>query len=192
MACLTGALLVVLGLAACTNPPPPPELPEITSDHRERFRLDVADVQVLDRYIPPLVAPHVEHLMPVPPYTAAVRWGERRFEAAGLTGELRIIITDAEVIEERMAQSQGLSGLFVREPSERYLARLDVEIRPISPGQPTDVITIRVERETSAMEDTTVAQREFMWVEMIEAMINDLDQAAISRLRQQKPELFIE
>src|SRR3989304_3468878 len=80
------ALALALPLNACETPPPAQKLPEITFAHLPPIKLNVATVEVVVRYRPPMKAPNVEHLFPTPPLKALRTWAADRVKAVGRSG----------------------------------------------------------------------------------------------------------
>ncbi len=116
-------------LAGCQTTPPRSSYPDIRFT-APPIQLDVARIVIEDRYAPPLKAPNVEHLFPVPPARVARRWAEDRLRAVGRFGTARVAIEEASVITEKLATKGGLKGAFTREQAERLVGvlRLRVEV----------------------------------------------------------------
>ncbi len=169
-------ILGSLAVAGCTAPPPRPDHPEIGFQDRPPIRLDVREVAVEQSYRPPYAAPNVEHLFPVPPAAAAARWANERLVAAGPTRRARYNVRQASVLETPLERSGGLKGAFTTEQSERYDARLVVELEIISEdGRSEGSLTAEVERSRSVPENLTVNERETVWHEMTRTMLDELD-----------------
>lgn len=173
------ALVLAAGLAAlaaCTTPPPQNAFPDITFAHETPIRLDVREITVEQAYKPPLTPPNVEHLFPVRPGQAAMRWARDRLVAAGATRRARYIVRDASVVEKPLKQSEGLTGLLTTEQSERYDARIVVEMQIIGDdGRIEGSLTAKAERSRSVPEDITLNERERVWFQMTEDLMKELD-----------------
>ena len=63
--------VMALGLAACEAPVSIQKLPELTYGHLPPLKLNVAKIEVVAQYQPPLREPNVEHLFPTPPLKAS-------------------------------------------------------------------------------------------------------------------------
>ena len=169
-------LAVGVALSACQMPPPQPRFPEITFQHLPPVKLDVREVKVEQAYLPPNEAPNVEHLFPVRPGAAAERWARDRLVAAGPGRRARYIVREASVVEVALKTSDGLQGAITIEQSERYDARIVVEVQIIAEnGQSEGALTVEAVRSRSVPEDLTLNQREQVWFEMTEALARDLD-----------------
>jgi hypothetical protein len=163
-------------LAACTTPPPQNAFPEITFAHESPIRLDVREVSVELAYKAPLTPPNVEHLFPARPGQAATRWARDRLVAAGPMRRARYIVREASVVESSLEQSEGLTGMFTTEQSERYDARIVVEMQIIGEdGRIEGSLTAKAERSRSVPEDISLNERERVWFKMTEDLMKELN-----------------
>lgn len=165
-----------LALAGCATAPPRPAFPPIAFDRVAPIKLDVREIEIERTYQPPHAAPNVEHLFAVPPAAAATLWAIDRLVAAGPLGRARFIVREASVVEIPLKQSGGLTGAFTTEQSERYDARLVVEIEIVSEdGRIEGTITVEVTHSRTVPENLTLGERERVWHEMTRAMMGELD-----------------
>ena len=102
------ALFLCLSLTACEKPLPKVSYPQLRFNHLPAIKLDVAKIEILEKYQSPLQAPSVEHKLPLAPATAMRNWAEDRLHAAGTSGVGRFIIIDASVKAEALAKKKGL------------------------------------------------------------------------------------
>ena len=186
-ALLAGALALITALAACTATPPPAQFPQVGIDAAP-IRLDVGTVAIERAYQPPNAAPNVDHRFPVRPLDAAVQWAETRLVAAGVAvttadedptvvaRRARFIVRDASVVETSLEPIGGLKGLFTTEQSERYDARVVVEIEIVDgAGQVVGTASATGTRTRTVPEDITLSEREEVWFEMTEELMHELD-----------------
>ena len=165
-----------LALAGCTTGPPRPTFPPITFTQVAPIKLDVREIEVEQAYQPSHAAPNVEHLFAVPPAAAAALWAVDRLVAAGPLRRARFIVREASVVEIPLKQSGGLTGAFTTEQSERYDARLVVEIEIVSEdGRIEGTLTAEVTHSRTVPENLTLGERERVWHEMTRAMMDKLD-----------------
>jgi hypothetical protein len=173
------ATLVALSLsvlAACNTAPPQQSFPDVTYKHLPPIRLDVKSVEIASAYSPPLKAPHVEHLFPLPPGVAAERWARDRLQAVGKEGRARFVVREAGVLEERLAKSGGITGLVTTEQTARYVAELAVELVVHDDlGQREGNVKARAQMSRTVPEDLTLNGLEQAWFEMTEALMRDLN-----------------
>jgi hypothetical protein len=177
------ALALLAGmLGACqTSLPPPPRFADIALGNEAPIRLNVATVDVVDEYLPPLKAPNVDHEFPVKIATTAARWGDQRLRAVGNSGSVRVTIKDASAIATDLPKTSGLTGMFTNQQAVRYDARVEmiVEIRD-DHGFAVASAEAAATRSRTVPEDITLNGRDRVFYEMTEALMKDED-AALSK-----------
>lgn len=136
--------------------------------------LDVGGVEIVTQYQPPLKEPNVDHLIAVTPTDAVKLWAQDRLRASGGSGTAQIIIRDASVVEEALKKTEGVKGWFTKDQSERYIARLDVEVRVDKPNFQGSTV-VNVTRSTSVREDVSLAEREKAMLDLVRDLAKDLD-----------------
>ena len=178
---VAAALLSVLALGACANSAVPPALSEITFEHLGSFQLDVAQIEVLDEYVPPFKPPYVEHIFTTSPATVAARWGRDRLKAVGTSRKARFIVRDASVAKTLLEIEDGLEGALTTDQSERYQARLSVVIDIVSEERGREAyVEASAVRVRSVPEDATLNERQRLFHAMTEGLMADLN-AALER-----------
>ncbi len=169
-------LALALLASACNVPPPQIDFPEITYKHRPAIHFDVAEVVVERVYVPPLDKPNVDHLMPNPPVVLALRWAQDRLVADGQADRLVFRIIDASVVEIELHSDSGLQDMFTVSQSERYNARLAVEVELLEDGGfSRSIVKAEAERSVTMPEDATLHERDQVWFKLSEMVMNDLD-----------------
>lgn len=150
-----------LALAAC-QPTPLPAQEEISFKHYSPIDLDVATVDIVDEYRAPLAKPNVEHLFSTPPAEAIRIWIADRIRPVGGERRLEVIIRDASVIEVPLPRTEGIKGAFTKDQSERYDAKLEVEMRIYGARSALSEASIHVTatRGRTIAENASVAKRE--------------------------------
>lgn len=186
---LVSSAFVVLALAgavsACTVPPPEPVYPQLTYGHLGTIRLDVAAVEIVEVYEPPLTPPNVEHEFPITPAAAARRWFEDRLEAVGAAGLALAVVREASVVEVPLKKTTGLTGLVTKDQSERYDAKLVMEIEIRSAvGDRAAFVRAVATRSRSVPEDITLNDREKVFFELTEALMNDINAQLLNQINQ--------
>jgi len=176
-------LSITLGVAACETPVQTQKLPELTFAHLAPIKLDVATIEVVSRYQPPLKAPHVEHLFPTPPAKALKQWAKDRLRAVGRAGTARLVIVTASAVESKLPQKTGFTATFTKQQSQRYdltlEARLEISSR-IGRGSASAQAT----RFTTVREDISLLERERIWFDQTEALVRAFDAAMEKNMRQ--------
>lgn len=180
-------------LAACAQAPPPsPRFPDITFQQFGKFNLAVSRIEIVREYVPPLRAPNVDHLFPVPPMQMAEQWARDRLVAAGGPGELRYVIKRASVVESELPRTTGIRGAFTKDQSQRYEAVVEVELEVRNErGYRDGLVTARAERRQSVAEDVSVAERERAWFAMTEALGRDLNQELERNIQSALPRFLV-
>jgi len=172
-------IIAVLGLAALLagcQTPQKPAYPELTFGHLPKIRLNVATIDVTEEYKPPLRLPNVEHLSPLPPGAAMARWGQDRLEAAGTSGRARLVIERASIVEVPLPLASGVRGVFTSEQAERYDGVLEAMVEIFdAEGRSVGYARATAERRRTLPEGATLDQRERLWFEMTEGMMNDIN-----------------
>ncbi len=170
------AVLAVVAVSACETPAPTPQYPEITFKHLDPIRLDVADIEYVQAYVPPQQAPNVEHLFPVRLSTVARRWADERIQVTGVTRVARVTLVNASVVETKLEKKTGLVGAFTTDQSERYDGTVEMRVEIVSSQGVVEAQARAVaNRSRTVPEDITLNERDQVWFEMTEALMRDLD-----------------
>ena len=179
---LSKVVLLVVGLAAamviagCAQTPKRAEQTRFAFEDKRPITLDVAAIESENAYRPPLAPPNVEHLLPIPPADAAIRWAKSRLKVAGATRRLLFTVVEAPIIESALEKNEGLSGLLTVEQSERYDARLAIDLTLIGyDGRTEGRANIAAERSITVAEDASLNQREAAWLRLVEQLMQDAD-----------------
>lgn len=178
--------LAAVALASCQDAPAPSAPAAIGFGNRAPLRINVAQVNVVQAYQPPMKLPNVDHTMPTPPIMAINQWVGQRFAAAGAAGNLEITIDDASVKETPLPKKDGVTGFFTDDQEARYDAHIKVTIRLYDGVNTISVAEASAEssRWRTINEKATIAQREAMFNGMLQEMMIQLDGETESRLRQ--------
>tara|TARA_R110002072_G_scaffold132608_1_gene272733 strand:+ start:1323 stop:1910 length:588 start_codon:yes stop_codon:yes gene_type:complete len=175
---------VVFLLAGCATEVEKPGFPQISFAHLQPISLNVARIEVENRYVSPATRPNVEHEFPARPAAVASNWGRDRLRAVGASGVARVIVRRASVVEVPLARTTGVKGAFTRDQSERYDAVIDmmVELRDAD-GNVRVTAESTAKRSRSVSENISLNDREKVWFEMTEAMMADLNTALENQIR---------
>jgi len=169
--CFACALLI----AACTNPPQQNKFADITFEQYPDIKLDVSEVVVEQAYVPPNGPPNVDHLFPVKPVDAAIRWAGDRLVVAGTHRIAKFIVKDASVIEEPLETTEGLTGTLTNDQSERYVAKIVVELQILDGGRTEGTTVAEAVRRVTVPEDITLNERERVWYRLTEEIMSDIN-----------------
>lgn len=164
-------------LNACATPAPPrPNFPPITFEGKAPIRLDVSEISVELAYQAPAAPPNVDHLFPARLSDAALQWPKDRLVAAGTVYTAEYVVRDASVVAVPLKPSTGLTGLVTKDQTERYDARVAVEMRILdSQRRVVGSAAAEAVRSRSAPEDITLNDRDKLWYEMAKDIMAELD-----------------
>lgn len=166
----------VCGLAACQTTTPPQATPQISFAGKAPIALNVGQLEIVPEYQPSAKRPNVEHLMPLSPEAATVRWAQERLHPMGRSGTARVVIRDASVVEVPLKTEKGFTGLFKEEQAERYDAILDVAIQIQDERHLTQAdVVARATRSRTVPEGVTLNERDRILNEITETLIRDID-----------------
>ncbi|PPR59621.1 MAG: hypothetical protein CFH10_01841 [Alphaproteobacteria bacterium MarineAlpha4_Bin2] len=177
-------IAILFIVASCETPIQSRSFPQQTFQHLTPISLDVANIRIVRLFNPPLKEPHIEHEMPVPPIKAIERWITERILAVGASGQAVITIRDASVIETGLKRAGGIRGTFTTDQSERYDARIEVEIRAADGrGIRTAKARTTSSRSRSISEDATLNERRTLWYELTERVMSDFNRTFEMQIR---------
>lgn len=168
------ALVLALPLAACDMQMPGETHPPIMFSGTPPLELDVARIEVIEQFKPPLTAPHVEHLAPLPPAHALRNWARDRMQAKGAGGVAKFTIVDASVTQEPLEKTAGLKGLVTTDQASRLRVLLKGRIDVDAPGG-QGFAEASASRSKTVPEDMSVAERDAALHSLIAATAKDLD-----------------
>ncbi len=170
------AFTFVLILAACSTAPQRQSYADITFQHLSQIKLDVGEIKVVNEFKAPLKPPHVEHELPVKIDQSIRRWVRDRLQPVGSSGSYAVLtIKDASAIEQSMEKTSGLKGLFTKDQSELYKFHIAVELNVVSINGSKALATAEAIRSKSVPEDITLNDRERMYFEQTEILMQEFD-----------------
>ena len=170
----TAALLAVAVVAAgCEVPLPNRDHAPPSFAHLQPLAFDLDRVQIVETG----AAAHpadVGHLFPTPPAVAARIWIRDRLRARGHLGLLRVTIDEASARLTPLATNTDLEGLLTEEQAERLDVRLRVTIEAIDRnGEVNGSATADAKRSRTLPEGITLAERERLYDDVVEALLHD-------------------
>jgi hypothetical protein len=175
---LAGAALPAAALAACADAPKALQLPPLTYAGLGRFTFEAERIEIAQDYQPPLAPPNVEHLFAQRPSDVMRQWANDRLAVTG-RGDyfVRFVIVDARVTETELPRSTGVRATFTNEQAQRYDGRIEaaVEVRQIRGNFRDGFATAAATRTRSVAENISLNDRERVWYEMVEQMMQDVN-----------------
>lgn len=137
------------------------------------IELNVEKVNIVSEFIPSFTRPNVEHLFPVSIEKAARLWAEDRLKADGFSSNriAEYIIKDASVTEE-IEKSEEL----LQKDRLKYRANLSVVLKITDKANLAAAeTTINAWRELRIPVDTSIAEKERYWNDMVQKLFNDFN-----------------
>jgi len=168
-----GLALLSLALASCNTPTGRQSFPEITFQHLQPFRLDVARVQIVDGYQPDPGA-DVGNQFPEMPSAVARQWGEDRLLAVGQQGEAIYTITLAKATQTPLKRSTGMQAMTNKDQSDRFDLAITVNLEVQSGGK-AGAVTAQAARSQTVREDMTLNQREGVLFALLDVTMKDVN-----------------
>ncbi len=137
------------------------------------IELNVEKINIVSEFIPSFTRPNVEHLFPVSIEKAAKLWAEDRLKADGFSSNriAEYIIKDASVTEE-IEKSEEL----LQKDRLKYRANLSVVLKITDKANLAAAeTTINAWRELRIPVDTSIAEKERYWNDMVQKLFNDFN-----------------
>lgn len=160
---IVAALAVVL-IAACATPERP-EFSPIAFDREPPIRLDVDEIEVVDRRPDQPPENAIGDRFQTPPWEAARIWAYDRLQAERTSRRKAVFaIERAEAVETAVPTRGGIRGAFTDEQSRRYTVTIGVRLSIVSPqGDRLGFAAGSAERSTTAPQSLTYNQRRQLW-----------------------------
>jgi len=178
---LAGAALML----ACAPPPPEANFPEIAFRDSPPFRVDVAEIALIEHYQPPLRAPHVEHESPMPPVVPLRNWVRDRLVAEGSGGSLKATVVDARITETLLSVNEDLAANLTTEQAVRFDGRVEMRLEVLDrAGGVRASVNGEATRSRTMPEDATLREREEVLFQIAEDLANDLNAVLGANIRQ--------
>jgi hypothetical protein len=168
-----GLAILALALVSCDTPPKRQSFPEITFQHLQPFRLDVANVRIVDAYQPDPGA-DIGSQFPEAPDAVARQWAEDRLIAVGQQGEAIYTILLAKATQTPLRRSQGMSAMTHKDQSDRYDLAITVNLEVRSGGK-SGALTAQAARSQTVIEDMTLNQREAVLFNLLDVTMKDVN-----------------
>ena len=179
------ALLAAVAIAAgCdVSPPNPPQRAPLSFAGHPPLVFDLGRIEVVES--PAVPDPSdVDHLLPTPPAVAVRLWVEDRLRASGSAGLLRVTVEEASARITPLATNTDFEGLLTREQSEQFDARLRVTIEALDgSGTVRGSATVDTARSRTLPEGLTLAERELIYDDIVEALLNDYNASLEQAIR---------
>ncbi len=177
---------MALVLTACASGNDRATFPDLSFENLETVALGASSVTLTFASAPSRQPPHVEHMSPVSFCDVVSAWSNRRFAANGV-GNTRVVVTlELGTITERALDvDDGVRGMLKREQATEYEARVKVAVRALGPDgqQRAEAVAEAWQRRTLG-ENATLADRQTLLFEMVEATVMAMDAQLMPEMRQ--------
>jgi len=173
------SLLLTIGLVCgCETQTPIESSPEITFSHLQAIKIDVATIEVENRFQAPLTAPHIEHLLPTPPSKAMEQWLRDRFTPVGRSGTLRMVIDDASATATPLDLDKSLTGQLTKQQSQLNEMNVHATLQlKDANGNILGTAAAKAERSITTREDISLNDRRNLWLESVSQLMNDFNRS---------------
>lgn len=172
------SVLFALLLTACVEGPPAGTPMDLTFDNMKPLEINAARIEVVDKYVPPMRDPNIEHKFRPTPYAAARKLIEKQLQPVGMENTLRAVIEDASVVREELPTQTGVMDYFHQEPSEKLKAKILVRFELVNPAAPDIVLghaEVIARRDKTLMESISPAERDRATYGLTSDLMDDLN-----------------
>ncbi|MCB9991271.1 MAG: hypothetical protein H6867_07800 [Rhodospirillales bacterium] len=175
----------VLILTGCTTTVPEGKpLPELTFVHLDRLPVQVARIDIENRYQASADPKDVSSSFPSPPDIALRRYAENRLQAAGGSGVLTFVIDDA-TIHHSLVQPEGkIANWMGVDRKDRYDVFMRIRMYETgADGFEGTHSVLNFKRTISIPQRYSVADKELEKFKFLEMLMQDVDEAVVATLR---------
>ena len=161
-----------------------------TYEQAERYSFSANDIRVTQQ---PAATPalavnekEVSSSFPLSPAESVRAWANTRLRAAGGQYLVEVLVRDASVIEEKLPLRAGIAGKITDEYSEKYHARLEVEVRIYDAGKVGSAASAStvVTMSRAIKEEATPAKRQAFLAAMNRELMQKFDRQMRQRIEQ--------
>jgi len=174
-----------LFLSACSSPPLQKTKLSLHINDSRPYLVDVAGIEVINRYRSPFNDPYVEHLSPVSPAEAVRVWAGTRFRPVGEEGTLLVTINDASIEGRSLDTNKDFKALFISEQGAKLIGMLSVTLEILNEENTSlgSVVAYASASRTLA-EDASLTDRDYAMFHLTQALLDAFDFEASRQLDQ--------
>lgn len=177
------AICICYILTACESSLPEVKYPALRFNHLPVIQLDVARIEIVEKFRSPLKQPNVEHELPLVPAQAMRNWAMDRLRAVGKSGHARFIIVDASVKAELLRKKKGLKAMFTLDQAARYDARLEATLEiETAGGLGKGFATAISSRQRTMPEAVSINSRDEALYHFVENVAQDFDRVMTEKI----------
>ena len=147
--------------------------PDITFQHLQPIRLDVARIQIVDGYQPD-PGNDINNQFPEQPAKVARQWAEDRLLAVGNQGQATYTIKLAKATQTPLKRSEGMAAVTTKDQSDRYDLAITVNLE-VNAGGKAGAVTAQAARSQTVREDMTLNEREGVLFNLLDVTMKDVN-----------------
>ena len=183
-----GLFLFILMIGACTAPPPVAPTPDFQFWTRNPIRLSVDRITTVDAEGRKIRERgdnvNINAQMAVGLDDAVKLWAKERLRASSRTDKQLIVQIDEQPEPEGRFD---IRHIFQMEPDSRFIAKLRVTLIIAKANNKNDILSqarINIQRSRGVGQNSSMHERDRIWVELIETVADEMDQLASQALRE--------
>ena len=167
-------MLVILLTGCASSVPPPVAYPDLTWQHKQPITFFAFEREVIDqsRDRAQLGRPLT---LPIDPALQLRSWFNQRLALSRGGSKLRLVIEQASVTREKLPRKQGLTGFFTDDLQYRVTLDLKARVEVLNGSKVAGAVRSNVVRTATMRESLSLAEREDLLYELIDAGMRDLD-----------------
>lgn len=184
MVCAAALSLSAAGCSSNGSPQGKP-LPTLTFEHVEPLMVDVADVNIDNRFQPGFDMDDVSSSFPMPPDMALAKFTAQRLQPDGNSGVLNVVIKDAHVYRSEVKPEGGLNQWFGMNDSDLYEVMMAVSMYSADDlGQRNGpMVDLTFSGDLKVPEHYSIAEREDSQLRFLETLMKEVDKSYVNALR---------
>lgn len=173
--------LLVFGLWGCAEVPPARPAPDFALSNLPPMVVDVASVEIVDRYNPAADPNDMSTTFAIPPVEAVKAYGRGRIRAQGDNGRLEFIIENASVHSKLREPDSKVQRWMGVNRKDEYEILVSVRLSVLdNAGMERKGTTLTARRNLEIPDTYSLATREEKQAQALVALIRDLDVAAVN------------
>ncbi len=173
-----------IALAACTTVAEHESFPAYRFTDFDPIELDVAFVEIVEKYEPPMAPPNVDHLFLVTPGSAIQTWVKDRLRAVGARGRARATIVNASAVATELETNKNVKGYFINEQVKRFDANVVVVIEILDETNIVSGLALASSKRSRTIpEDTTLRDQDRFWYKLTDDLMTEFDREMELQIR---------
>lgn len=180
------AFLAISSLAGCSSTIEEGKpLPDLTFEHLAPLPVNVAVIEIVNRYTPGSDPRDQSSSFPTPPDVVLRRYAENRLQAAGAEGILKFVIEDASIHHSLVQPAGKFTGWLGINRKDLYEIFMKIRLYGITPdGQESTHAILNMKRSIAIPQGYTLAEKEEEKFKFLEVLMKDVDKAVTTALHE--------